>query len=223
MSNEHGIDVGTSQPDIDWNAVRGSGREFVYVKATEGTGYVSPILDQQVNGARGVGMTVGLYHFARPDTNTPEDEAKAFAGELKRLDASSAGHLSPCLDVEREGGNLPRWVGAFIAALREQVNRGDVMVYASARWFESKIDPNSWATDGVNLWVAHYGAAPGQPEFQHDRVVMHQYASDGQVPGVAGRTDLDVCMTDLRALTGQDQGGSGGKSGGGWLSRLFGR
>lgn len=223
MSNEQGIDVGTSQPNIDWNAVRGSGREFVYIKATEGTGYVSPILDQQINGARGAGMVAGLYHFARPDTNAPEDEAKAFAGELKRLGASDTGHLSPCLDVEREGGNLPRWIGSFIGALREQVNRPDVMVYASSKWFSTKLDPNSWAKGGVNLWVAHYGVPQGQPEYRAENVAMHQYASDGQVSGIAGRTDLDVCMTSLDALTGAGDDGGDKPSKGGLFSRLFGR
>lgn len=223
MSNEQGIDVGTSQPDVDWHAVKDSGREFVYIKTTEGVGYVSPVLDQQINGAREAGLTVGLYHFARPDTNTPEDEAKSFAGELKRLNASTAGHLSPCLDMEREGGNLPRWIGSFIATLREQVNRPDVMVYASATWFETKLDPDSWAKDGVNLWVAHYGPPPGQPKYRTGTVAMHQYTSDGQVPGIAGRTDLNVCMTDLAALTGGGDTGGKRKTGGGFFSRVFGR
>lgn len=217
-NNPHGIDISKHQQVGDWNAVRQAGYEFAYIKATEGTGYVSPSLDDQINGARGAGMTTGLYHFARPDTNAAEDEAAAFAQEVKRLGADAAGNLSPCLDVERQGGNLPKWIGSWIGALREELNRGDVMVYASATWFREKLDPNSWYSDGVNLWVAHYGPPPGQPEFT-EHVAMHQYTSDGNVPGIGGRTDLNALMVDMGALTGAQQP----KRTGGFFSRLFGR
>ena len=79
-----GIDVARYQGEPNWGAVRGAGYVFTYIKATEGIGYVSPTLDAQLNGARGAGMVTGLYHFARPDTNTPQQEAADFAAQLAR-------------------------------------------------------------------------------------------------------------------------------------------
>ena len=197
-----GVDVSKHQAQIDWPAVRGAGFAFCYVKATEGTGYVSPTLDEQVSGARGAGVVTGLYHFARPDTNGAQQEASDFAAQLARLGAAGQGNLPPCLDVEKDAPNLGQWVKAFIDAIRGHTGRNEVVVYASSSWLNEKLDPNSWVDPGVMLWVAHFGAPPGEPGFKSDRVVMHQYADDGQVAGLPGKADLDVSMVDLPLLTG---------------------
>lgn len=197
-----GIDVSGHQGEPDWAAVRGVGFVFSYIKATEGVGYVSPTLDTQLAGARGAGMVTGLYHFARPDTNSPQQDAEDFAKQLGRLDSSAPGNLPPCLDVETESANLAGWIHDFIVALRGLVGRHEVLVYSSATWFTDKLDPESWLDPGVLLWVAHYGAPQGEPGYLTDRVVLHQHASDGQVAGIEGETDLNVSMVDLAALTG---------------------
>ena len=75
-------------------------------------------------------------------------------------------------------------------------------MYASASWFQSKLGTDSWVDPGVFLWVAHYGRPPGEPGYLTDRVAIHQYASDGQVPGIGGNADVNVSMVDLPVLTG---------------------
>src|SRR5437763_16664101 len=98
MANTPGIDVSKVNGEPDWGAVRGAGYAFAYIKATEGVGYVSPTLDAQLAGARNAGLVTGLYHYARPDTNSPQQDAAEFAAQLARLGASAAGNLPPCLD-----------------------------------------------------------------------------------------------------------------------------
>jgi lysozyme len=197
-----GIDVSQYQGDPDWRAVRGAGFAFTYIKATEGIGWVSPALDSQLAGARGAGLVTGLYHYARPDTNSPQQDAADFAGQLARLGASAPGNLPPCLDFETDAADPAAWIKGFIDAIRGHTGRNEVMVYASANWFANKLRPEAWLDPGVLLWVAHYGRPPGQPGYLTDRVVMHQHASDGRVAGIAGDTDLNVSMVDLPVLTG---------------------
>lgn len=197
-----GIDVARYQGEPDWAAVRGAGYAFAYIKATEGVGYVSPTLDAKLAGARNAGMVTGLYHFARPDTNAPEQDAADFAGQLARLNASAPGNLPPCLDIETDAPNLSAWVKGFIAALRGHTGRNEVVVYASTSWFQSKLAPENWLDPGVFLWVAHYGREPGKPGYLTDRVAIHQYTSEGQVPGINAKTDLNVSLVDLAVLTG---------------------
>lgn len=197
-----GIDVAKYQGEPDWAAVHGAGYAFTYIKATEGIGYISPTLDAQLAGARGAGLVTGLYHFARPDTNSPQQDAADFAAQLARLNASGPGNLAPCLDLETEGADLAGWVKGFIDALRGHTGRNEIVVYASASWFAEKLAPETWVDPGVFLWVAHYGRPPGEPGYITDRVVIHQHASDGQVPGIGGDTDLNVSMVDLPVLTG---------------------
>lgn len=202
MARIPGIDVAKYQGEPDWAAVRDAGYAFTYIKATEGVGYISPVLDAQLAGARGAGLVTGLYHFARPDTNSPEQDAADFAGQLARLGSSGGGNLPPCLDIETDGADLAGWINGFIGAIRGHTGRNEVMVYASASWFAQKLGTDSWVDPGVCLWVAHYGQPEGEPGFFTDRVVMHQHSADGQVPGIAGKTDLNVSMVDLPALTG---------------------
>ncbi|MCA1189158.1 LysM peptidoglycan-binding domain-containing protein [Saccharopolyspora sp. 6T] len=202
MASIPGIDVARYQGEPDWAAVRGAGFAFTYIKATEGVGYVSPTLDSQLGGARGAGLVTGLYHFARPDTNSPQAEAADFAGQLARTGSAGPGNLPPCLDMETEAADLGAWIKGFVDALRGHTGRNEVVVYASSTWFSDKLATDSWVDPGVFLWVAHYGRPAGQPGFLTDRVAIHQHASDGKVPGIAGDTDLNVSLVDLPVLTG---------------------
>jgi lysozyme len=203
MASIQGVDVSEYQGQPDWAAVHNAGYAWAYIKATEGIGYVSKELDGQLQGARGAGLVTGLYHFARPDTgNTPQQDAHDFAAQLARLGASGPGNLPPCLDFEKTASDPAGWIKGFIDAIRQETGRREVMVYASARSFADTLNPNAWVDPAVWLWVAHYGPPPGQPGYHTDRVVMHQYADNGQVPGIGGQSDLDVSMVDLPVLTG---------------------
>jgi GH25 family lysozyme M1 (1,4-beta-N-acetylmuramidase) len=66
----HLADVSAYQPAINWDDYAAGGRAGVFVKATEGTSYVSELFAGQRAGAHAAGLVfVGLYHFAR--TNSP--------------------------------------------------------------------------------------------------------------------------------------------------------
>ncbi len=197
-----GIDVARYQGAPDWAAVQAAGTRFVYIKATEGVGYVSPTLDEQLAGARGAGMVTGLYHHARPDTNDPESDAADFAVQLARLDSGRVGNLPPCLDLECAGTDLPGWATGFVRAVRAHTGRHDVMVRASASWLAERLRPDDWIDPEVFLWVAHHGAPPGRPGYLSDRVGIHQHTSDGRVAGIDVETGLDVALMDLPVLTG---------------------
>jgi lysozyme len=61
-----GIDVSHWQGQIDWKKVKASGVDFVYVKATEGGGYVDSWYERHIAGAIAAGLTCGSYHFFQP-------------------------------------------------------------------------------------------------------------------------------------------------------------
>src|SRR5204863_8325347 len=73
-----GHDVSGHQGPVDWPGAAGSGAKFVYVKATEGTGFVNPQFAQQYNGSYNVGLIRGAYHFARPDISDGAAQARYF-------------------------------------------------------------------------------------------------------------------------------------------------
>src|SRR5947209_15501599 len=64
-----GTDISGYQPSINWTTVKNAGVTFAWAKATEGTGYTNPYFTAQESGAKGVGIYIGAYHFARPSSH----------------------------------------------------------------------------------------------------------------------------------------------------------
>lgn len=195
--NALGIDVSNYQGTPNWAQVAGSGRQFAYVKATEGVSYLSPALDAQYNGAASAGLSVGLYHFA-DSTTSPEANADAFSAQVNRLGAVQ-GHLPPCLDLETGTGDLSGWAQRFITRLRSNTGCVRVVVYSSASFFKTQIG-ESWMDSNIALWIASWGTVPGQPSYLTPRVAIHQYANNGQVSGITGNVDLDFAVWPLSTL-----------------------
>jgi len=62
---------------IDWSQVKNSGRNFAFVKATEGTGYVNPYFGAEWAAIQANGMVRGGYHYAKPDSSPTSAAAQA--------------------------------------------------------------------------------------------------------------------------------------------------
>ena len=102
-----GTDVSGFQPSINWTTVKNGGVVFAWAKATEGTGYINPYFTSQESGARGVGIYIGAYHFARPSINTnltglrsADSEASYFWSTAGNYIINGGGYLVPMLDWE---------------------------------------------------------------------------------------------------------------------------
>lgn len=210
MSN--GLDVSNHQRNLSMADARRSGMEFVYAKSSEGVGYVDPTVDMHLDGAREEGMYAGLYHYCRPDTNSPEADARHFATQLMAREAVGPGSLPPCLDLEQDGPvNMVSWTQRCIAALRDITGYGPILVYANTSWFGAQLGGGGWMDDQTYGWTAHYGREPGDPGFRSNRTVMHQYTSSGRIDGYSGPVDLNVAWIDLSDLANGEapSGGSG--------------
>lgn len=196
-TNALGIDCASYQGQPDWAQVAASGRSFAYLKASQGVNSSYPSLDGQYQGANAAGLKTGLYHFADP-SQAPEANADAFSVQVNRLGAIQ-GHLPPCLDLETGTGDLSGWAQRFVARLRANTGCVRVVVYSNASFFRTSITEN-WMDANIALWIANFGAPPGQPSYLTPRVAIHQYSSTGQVSGVAGNVDLDWCVWPLSTL-----------------------
>ena len=74
----NGIDISNWQNGINLAAVP---FDFVICKATEGTRYVSPDCDRQIQQAIGLGKLVGVYHYV--NGGNAEAEAEYFYERCK--------------------------------------------------------------------------------------------------------------------------------------------
>lgn len=200
-TNALGIDISSFQgTSINWQEVAASGRQFVMIKATEGTSYISSALDVQYRGAIAAGLLCGLYHYGSPSTSvSPEAEADAFAVQVNRLGAI-AGHMPPCLDLETGTGDLSGWAQRFITRLRAQTGCVRVLIYSNVSFMRNQVLTSNWLDANIALWVADWSSPPAQPSLLTPQVAMHQYSSAGVVSGIAGSVDLDICIWDLATL-----------------------
>ena len=59
----NGIDVSNWQKNINFTEVKNSGVQIVYIKASEGTTFVDPYLEQNYTNAKANGLKIGFYHY----------------------------------------------------------------------------------------------------------------------------------------------------------------
>jgi lysozyme len=190
-----GIDVSHWQGTINWGMVRGAGKRFAIAKATEGIGYKDDSYDRNKAGAMSQGIKFGAYHFARPGSNNPVTEADWF------VDTSGyvPGMIVPTLDLERTGGlgdaALITWVKAWVGRVYERLGVRP-MIYASPSFWRENLSNTRWFADNgyTMLWVAHWNTSnPSVPgdNWGGKSWTFWQYTSEGIVPGISGRVDLD--------------------------------
>lgn len=223
-----GIDISKHQGKVDFAKVADFGVRFVYVKATEGTGYIDPMFYENVDGARTAGLYVGAYHFARPDSvgtvRDAEAEAKGFCGAMARAGLTDPGHLPPALDLEKYSDNGPResreWVQEFMRVLKARGYRTPV-IYTGRNWWKYEMG-NSDAFTHHPLWLVRYARTAAalerhtqktrsQSGMPWERWTFRQWSGGGKfnyhgpVPGVQGACDVNWfngTEEDLAALCG---------------------
>jgi len=181
----NGIDISSWQP-ADITAI--VNYDFVIIKATEGTNYVSPVCDTQYQHAKRRGALLGVYHFARG--LDPVAEADFF---IKNI-AGYVGEAILVLDWEADaiarGG---AWVRTFVRRVREKTGVPPV-IYGSQSPLAIAGIPAIAAAENCGLWVAAYpnSARTGyRDEPQLLGSVIRQYSSTGLLPGYAGNLDLN--------------------------------
>lgn len=196
---ELGVDVSSNnhpnKAPIDWTRVSHAGYSFAYIKATQGSSYVNPYLGRDLDDARSVGITTGVYHFADTAGN-PRDNARSFAGIIEQHKGNSPGSLPPCLDIEVRCSDPNAWVYAFITTVWGLAGQTPFTLYSAASWWNSGYLHHDWVPE-VGYWVASWGTKPGYPSWTSKQVTSHQYTSNGQVPGIVGPVDLSCAVRPI--------------------------
>ncbi len=191
----NGIDVSYYQGDIDWNAVKNSGIEYVFIRVGyRGYGSGQLVQDtkavQNLQGATNAGLKVGVYVFSQAITVDEAKEEAQFA--LNRI----AGYnidMPVVIDYEYITGGAGRLYNAnlsreqatqIVNAFCEHIEQAgyEPMLYANKSMLEYSLNAGNIP---YKVWLAQYAneaSYQGAYEFW-------QYSSDGMVPGINGRVD----------------------------------
>lgn len=149
-----GIDVS------GWNRADAcKGQTFVMIKATEGVGFVSDMVETHYNsyiqGKAATDRLFGFYHYARPDLgNTAVQEANHFVNSISKYTGSCT------LALDWEGAAVtypPEWCLDFLDAVK-RFTGSTPLLYISAD-MENSGRYNLIEKAGYPLWVAHWGVS----------------------------------------------------------------
>lgn len=217
-----GVDVASYQhpggAPIDWVKVRSAGHRYALVKATEGTTYTNPYFNADWTGAAAAGLYRGAYHYARPalPITSALDQARYFVSKA----GSMTGPLDfgAVLDLEEKGSltktQLANWTRTWLGEVERLTGRAPMIYTGYYFWKDAVGNPTDIAASH-RLWLASYPDDPDSTTFRPlvpvgwSTWTFWQYRSDGTVPGIPWRVDMNRFCCDLSALAALTGSGRG--------------
>lgn len=203
----HGIDVSVYQGDIDWNAVKSAGFDFVMMRAGN-RGYVTGLMvedanfKQNIRGALNAGLDVGVYFFSQALTMDEALEEANFIVDLLSgyditfpvaydwevvIDPDGDTARTAYIDPDQLTNNF------LVFAQRLELEGYTPVIYSNKKTTIWKYDLAR--LEGYDIWYAEYNDTPSLPY----KWEMWQYTSKGSVPGIKGDVDLNICFKDYGA------------------------
>ncbi|WP_445153918.1 GH25 family lysozyme [Arthrobacter sp. Hor0625] len=188
-----GLDVSSHQPSVAWATQYSMGARFAYIKASEGTTYLSPAFPSQYSGARSVGMMRGAYHFALPSVSTGAVQADYFVNNGGGWSPDGR-TMPPLLDIEynpytslgntcynMSAASMVKWIRDFSSRVLSRTGRLP-MIYTTADWW-SRCTGNSGAFGNQPLHLASYSTYVGNIPNGWGTYSVWQYSSTGPFAG----------------------------------------
>ena len=187
-----GIDVSNHQGTVDWNKVKAAGIDFAILKVGPVYGKPDDSFERNAAECERLSIPYGVYYYSY--ARSVEDANK----EADRTLAWLGGH-HPSLPVyyDLEDSYIlqdPNFSKDKLAQIAQAFcNRMEAVgfksgIYANLNWLNNYLDSPSLS--GYDHWVAQYNWRcdyAGSYSFW-------QYSSNGNVPGVNGRCDMNYCF-----------------------------
>lgn len=201
----HGIDISAWNKGIDLSVVD---CDFVIVKSTEGTSYVSPEFKRQTEQAIKCNKLLGFYHYA--NGKDVEAEARHFINTIKPY----LGGCILCLDWESTNNKLFNtgsdsvWVSKFCKFVYDKTGVKP-LIYTSKSFMPKlkNLNYKMWIAQYANNKTTGYQLHPWNEN--NYSCTIRQYSSNGKLKGYSGNLDLNKfygTRVDWLKLTGKDLG-----------------
>lgn len=192
-----GIDVSQHQGQIDWQAVKDAGIQFVIIRVggrgygAAGVLYTDDLAQSYYEGAKAAGLQVGAYFFSQAiSVEEALEEAQLTLQQIETWEMD----FPVVYDWERQEGTArtahtdPRTVTdcmkAFCEAIKDAGYRP--MVYFNPDHSEALFYIEE--VTQYDFWLAFYTDWMTYPY----KVDMWQYTHRGSVPGIEGNADINL-------------------------------
>lgn len=186
-----GIDVSKYQGAIDWNSVAAQGYSFAFVKIGSTKSGIDPYFMANMLGANAAGMRVGGYIYSyATSVEGAVAEATLAVEAMQNMPVSFpiAYDIEDDLQKALPPNVQQEMVNAFCTVVE---NAGYYpMVYASKNWYMTRLGMTMY-----DQWVAQYADACDYP----GPLTVWQATSNGSVPGIGGRVDINYLYKDYSA------------------------
>lgn len=196
-SGVQGVDVSNWQGAINWGSVRGSGIQFAWMKATEGTNFKDARFNTNYPAAHGAGVIRGAYHFALPNRSSGAVQANYFASNGGGWSADNL-TLPGVLDIEHNPygamcyglstTQMRNWINDFYNTYKSRTGR-DAVIYTTANWWNTCTGNWSGMSAKSPLWVAHWTTGSPTIPAGFPTWTVWQYTDRGSVGGISGGVD----------------------------------
>ena len=186
-----GIDVSTWQGDIDFNAVKEAGCEFVIIRigySVDGKIEQDSHFKENYENARAAGLKTGIYLYSYDNT---KEEVRSSADQITEMLGDSKPELPVVFDWE-DFGRFQTYKLSFAGlnslydAFADQLSEAsyECMLYGNKNSLE-KVWEN---TDTRPVWLAHY---TDKTDYKGPYVIW-QASQTGRIDGIEGDVDMDI-------------------------------
>lgn len=196
-----GADVSAWQGDIDWQEFSREDIDFLYIKATEGSGHIDSCFERNLEGALSQNIAVGAYHFFSYDSSGAA-QAEHFISVVPKRE----GMLTPVIDVEFYGNyessppektNVTRELTTMIKRLTEYYSTPPI-IYATMRSYSLYI-ADEYPQCGI--WIREVAPCT-EPVLPDGRQwLIWQYTNRYKPRGLSG----GVRYMDMNVFSGTEQ------------------
>lgn len=184
-----GIDISEFQGEIDFEEVRRSGIEAVYIRVGAGK-YTDEYFAENYERARAAGLKIGFYHYV---TARSVEEGRRQARFFASLAAGREPDMRLAMDFEYFGSLSVSQINAISEAYLDELTaltKREAVIYSdlsNARNIFSRA-----LAEKYPLWAAQYGADEPSANGKWREWVGFQYTDEGRVGGIYGNVDRNI-------------------------------
>lgn len=184
-----GIDISEFQGEIDFEEVRRSGIEAVYIRVGAGE-YTDEYFAENYERAKAAVLKIGFYHYV---TARSVEEGRRQARFFASLAAGREPDMRLAMDFEYFGSLSVSQINAISEAYLDELTaltKREAVIYSdlsNARNIFSRA-----LAEKYPLWAAQYGADEPSANGKWREWVGFQYTDEGRVGGIYGNVDRNI-------------------------------